>query len=914
MPAPSDEERTVWDLIGLTSWTRADLLALVGAVAGVAAVVVALVPSIRNGLIGLVKVGSLRTGRSERRYASWFIKQWGKYDNPYLDDTENLDLSNTYVSLSLRPPGSDQETRKAAAEVLGDRDGGNLVIEGDPGSGKSTLLKAYGVGALKVGHGPLRRRAVRGGDVPVPFVVQLRKLARRLSPDFGLAQYLCDDLLVSGAGMSPQEATEFLGHVLAKRRALVMLDGLDEVTAEYHATVLEAVYTFIGDADPQLPTREARVVVTCRRQNFIALRDQWVPAVAGAVSTLIPLRNSEIFAYLDKLRDKFKAAGGGPEAFFNAVRGSGTLDLHRTPLILAMSVGIFARKDFYDIPNSIAKLYRTMIEEMLDRQRFKYDPGGAAVRLPVADKYRFLREFALARALGVGGFDDFSRDELVDFARALAPSLRAVDDPSVLVAEVADRSGLVNDVSEEGHFVFAHRSLHEHLVAEELLSLPDGELTLLDHAADPEWRQVVLFAAAALEQRRADDFFPRLALRNVTLAGHCLAGAVPSDSVAEPILDALQGDTSGMTALIAATTSPRKPVQEMAVSRLEDQMFTSMRAVHEAIHGDVEGMLPLLGALAGSNAARIAALVPGIVAAVPDDPRLVEPLWRCLTVPEIEKDPACRVIVERLLVIAMDVDGFDALQRQEPYSRDFLDEAVRRRAYPFEKGLPRSCNLVTLLAWAQYLDVVPTDRNRFFEAKVAGRLSRVEADKRMTIGFSLFWPARILSVVAAVGSVVALVLVLIIDWRLLLRPLGWWTPVVGLVLGAAALGVMFLLAKWGRDARDGTLRSRLLSTPGDENIAHFVVLVGPESDRAVVLLFGLPIVYALTFPAAFTAVSSTFTTAGFAVPLVLFWMTLFRLFSRDLRFYPYRPNEFIDMYRDRRSSPWLMRELPDDPT
>jgi len=35
-----------------------------------------------------------------------------------VDDTENLDLSNTYVSLSLRSPGSDQETRRAAAEAV----------------------------------------------------------------------------------------------------------------------------------------------------------------------------------------------------------------------------------------------------------------------------------------------------------------------------------------------------------------------------------------------------------------------------------------------------------------------------------------------------------------------------------------------------------------------------------------------------------------------------------------------------------------------------------------------------------------------------------------------------------------------------------------------------------------------------
>lgn len=81
----------------LRGWTRSDLLALSSFVVGA----VAVVGTVRYAVMRLVKAGSLRAGRSERRYASWFIGHWGKYENPYLNDKENLDLSNTYVSLSL---------------------------------------------------------------------------------------------------------------------------------------------------------------------------------------------------------------------------------------------------------------------------------------------------------------------------------------------------------------------------------------------------------------------------------------------------------------------------------------------------------------------------------------------------------------------------------------------------------------------------------------------------------------------------------------------------------------------------------------------------------------------------------------------------------------------------------------------
>ena len=98
--------------------------------------------------------------------------------------------------------------------------------------------------------------------------------------------------------------------------------------------------------------------------------------------SLAPLRNSEIFGYLDKLRPKFKAAGG-PESFMLAVRASGTLDLHRIPLILAMSVGLYARKDYFEIPSSIAELYQKMVRSASSRT-IRFAMAGSAARKPRA--------------------------------------------------------------------------------------------------------------------------------------------------------------------------------------------------------------------------------------------------------------------------------------------------------------------------------------------------------------------------------------------------------------------------------------------------------------------------------------------------------------------------------------------------
>ena len=267
-------------------------------------------------------------------------------------------------------------------------------------------------------------------------------------------------------------------------------------------------------------------------------------------------------------------------------------------------------------------------------------------------------------------------------------------------------------VSEAGHYVFAHRSLHEYLVAEELLALPDGEATLLDRATDPEWRQVVLFfAAASGPASRATYSCPRSPLAT-TLAGHCLAGPMPSDGVAEPILERVADRRHRPP---DRTGRRRRPRRGGRCRRWRCAGWSTGCSVVDAQRPRERSTATSTAcshcwdALAGRNAARIAALVPQIVATrVPDDPRLVEPLWRCLTVPGIERTAATRAIVERLLGIAMNTDGFDALKRQEPYTRPFLDESIRDRAYPFKNGLPKTCNLVTLLTWAEYLDALPS--------------------------------------------------------------------------------------------------------------------------------------------------------------------------------------------------------------
>ena len=192
----------------LRNWPRSDVLALATVVVTVIGVVIAVVPPLRHFVARLWRAVMLRAGLPRRRYAKWFIGKWGIYENPYLDDIENLDLRNTYVPLSFRTEEA-ADALVVAADILADSSTGNLIIDGGPGSGKSTLLKAFGVGALQ--HRTLWRLRPR----LVPFFVQLRKLARFLAEDRDLTDYLVDEILVSGSGMSSERGWHFLRYYLA---------------------------------------------------------------------------------------------------------------------------------------------------------------------------------------------------------------------------------------------------------------------------------------------------------------------------------------------------------------------------------------------------------------------------------------------------------------------------------------------------------------------------------------------------------------------------------------------------------------------------------------------------------------------------------------------------------------------------
>ncbi|WP_433125888.1 NACHT domain-containing protein [Micromonospora sp. CA-240977] len=686
----------------------------------------------------------LRRGAPEERYRRWFVEEYRVY-NPYLAAPETLRLERTLVPLFVTEEGRSDRIADAGRRIA-DRNN-HVVLLGDAGSGKTTMLKAFGIAAL----GGVDGRGGTGRGREVPFLVPVR-LLRGIGQAGALTEHILGVLRSrKGLALTKEEAQQFLAQTLQQERCVVLLDGLDEVTPTAYSAVRDEVYRFLSDHTPELPTANARIVITCRRLTFLRIADDWQPERFGAHRSyaLAPLRDTEILAYLRAFPDRFPDVDG-PQRFMAQLRVSGTLGLHRNPLVLSMSIGLYAGRKFPAIAHSTARLYDEMIDEMLGRHSFRADGLATGVNeFDQADKLRVLREFALRAALGPQGFGPFDRAALADFVSATGDRLRQnlngrADD---FVDEIIDRSGLLSPVS-DGQYEFVHRSLQEHLVASELLRQSDEGLRLLrERAMEREWRRVVLFYTATADQSVVTGFIGELAEIDPILACACVAGADCLNPVGFAVLERMAAPLrdprppvmlSALAAVLSATASPRAAIRDAA----RDQAFTWLTKVAgeadaaDALGGTHETLLDvmtmLVERLGESSVSR--SMVVRLVGVVPDDPRFVEPLWRCLRTAEgtTPDDHSLVPLIDRLVRLATDPACFAALQRQPAAHPRFATALLRQQVYPFRRGLDRQSNLVTLLCWAQEVDLDAPDVNRFLTAKATDpvRWASLEADWR----------------------------------------------------------------------------------------------------------------------------------------------------------------------------------------
>nr|WP_203666337.1 serine protease [Streptomyces parvus] len=402
------------------------------------------------------------------------------------------DLDTAYLSLEAQAqdraaPGPPLPRR--IDDLLADRP--RVLLRGDAGAGKTTLLwwLAAHASARTLGD------ALAPLNGLVPFVVPLRTLRARGMTFPGPAE-------LSGAADLPIDTAPegWAGRVLETGRALLLVDGLDEVPPEER----EQAHTWLSRLLARYP--ETRCVVTVRP---LAVEPDWLRSEDFAELRLLPMRNEDIQAFvaswhraarlseqddaerLDELeRDLSRQFDQNP-----------TLrDLARTPLLCAVICALHRLRDGL-LPETRWKLYRSALEMLLghrdDRRRLGQPEG---VGLEVEEHTQLLQRIAVW--LVREGQSEFTRPQaLRQLRRALAGMERvsAQGPPEKILTHLLNRSGLLQEHGDDT-YQFIHRTFQDYLAAKELVE--DEHLgELLRHADEESWQDVVLLAAGHCGRR-----------------------------------------------------------------------------------------------------------------------------------------------------------------------------------------------------------------------------------------------------------------------------------------------------------------------------------------------------------------------------------------------------------------------------
>ena len=379
--------------------------------------------------------------------------------------------------------------------------------------------------------------------------------------------------------------------------------------------------------------------MTSRIQNFLPMIDDWIPEAFLNYHVLAPFSDEDIVKFLNK-RSAELPQGKTLNVLWEEIRNSNTLDLHRTPLILTVSLGLYIHSPRYAIPQSIATFYQEVTRSLLQRHDFRTRAYLTKRNLvPVENKAQFLREFAIKMALRQNRFDEFSYKEVEDSFNAFRDRLTrlSASEKEAFLAEIIENAGLLKHLG-DGIYAFAHRSFHEYFAAEHLSKNADfGVETSLHRARDPLWRQVIIFFAA-MDHDRHDSLLRGLVDQNAELAGHSLAvSSKVSPDVAIAVVNKLNTEAtgsnavSGLSALSAICRSSNETVRASAIGVIGRILTEVLAPEHaKALWGlSRDDVVRLVRELAATGTRKVVETCVNLSFTIDEDARFVSPHSGC---------------------------------------------------------------------------------------------------------------------------------------------------------------------------------------------------------------------------------------------------------------------------------------------
>ncbi|WP_017719798.1 NACHT domain-containing protein [Kamptonema formosum] len=441
----------------------------------------------------------------------------------------------------------------SAQQLLRESQSHKVVLLGDPGTGKTTLMSYF---AVMLAAGQPEKLGFSAETDLLPILILIRDWARLLD-SAGLLDYI---KIFAEKNLSvPNLPAGFFEYWLEDGRALILLDGLDEVAdTGRRYTAVEQIESFLGQFS------QNRAVITSRPAGY---RRDFFRTDEFPHFTLQLFDDTKIQQFIDnwyssRISDP-EEAKRRKDSLKQALEGGERIKLlARNPLLLTI-IALIHRYEAY-LPRQRYKLYDRAVKTLLTA----WDDGKEMRHCPLEylnrdDLERLMQRLAYwIHAQGGTGDKEggtlIDREELIQkLGEFIADETgvkryQAEGEAKRFVEYIRERTGLLNEQGQDC-YAFAHKTFQEYLAGEEILyQQRDDSDVVLEHIRkylhNAHWREVLLLVIAqqtskgatkALQEilRQPTPYEPWLH-RNLLFAGICLTEdfKVADASLVEEIL------------------------------------------------------------------------------------------------------------------------------------------------------------------------------------------------------------------------------------------------------------------------------------------------------------------------------------------------------------------------------------------
>ncbi|MEU9435832.1 NACHT domain-containing protein [Streptomyces sp. NPDC048252] len=504
----------------------------------------------------------------EDRYAESVHAEHGKIRIFGLDLSRStgrgLNLDTAY--LNLEAISNDEETgvysqqTRVDALLEGKR---RVLLRGQAGSGKSTLIQWIATQSVSSGlKGDLSN--LNGN---IPFVLRLRAMFRKEN----LRPKPSDFLQIGNIPISDDQPAGWADRVLRDGRALLLIDGMDEIPEENrdeardwlgwileHYPQVWALVTVRPSAVPRdwladYGFRELALSPMDRADRRIFI-EQWHRAATIEACSVVA-SSMELERIKRELNDFEKGL------LRNLEVSPQLAALTNSPLLCAMICALHRDRNGA-LPSGRMEIYRAALAMLLARRDQERQVD---LRLEEDEHRSILQEIA-AWLVNEGLAEGSKGDAILQISRIL-PSLHRVSStfsPESAYDHVVDRSGLITETSVET-FEFIHRTFQDYLAAQEFKEARSFSM-LARHASDEQWDDVIRMTVGHCDHRDRAEL-----LQKIVAAGDAF-----TDEEVRHQIHLLAGSCLPYASRLS------EQVRDMVLERVSALLPTSHTTTHEA--------------------------------------------------------------------------------------------------------------------------------------------------------------------------------------------------------------------------------------------------------------------------------------------------------------------------------------------